>query len=218
MPSNLQRRGARLSTDERRGQLLRAGIELLGKRPYDQVSISDIAAAAGVSKGLLYHYFPTKTDFVLAALEEANAQLLDLTLPDPARSPAEQVDAGLDAFLRFVEEHSTAYEVIFRNRGAGTDEAIQAKLEAGRQERIEMVLASIQSWRAAAPPLASPALAAAVQGWIFFVEGSVLHWIEDRSLTRGQVRELLRRTFFATLEAAAAVDPQPAEAAPGEPD
>jgi len=41
---------------------------LAGRRPYDEVSIGEIAAAAGVSKGLLYHYFPTKKDFVPAAL------------------------------------------------------------------------------------------------------------------------------------------------------
>ena len=53
-----------MSTDARREQLLAAGAELLGRRPYDEVSIEEIAAAAGVSKGLLYHYFPTKKDFV----------------------------------------------------------------------------------------------------------------------------------------------------------
>ena len=54
---------SRLSTDARREQLLDAGAELLGRRPYDEVSIEEIATAAGVSKGLLYHYFPTKQDF-----------------------------------------------------------------------------------------------------------------------------------------------------------
>ena len=76
-------RRRRLSTDERREQLLAAGAELLGRRPYDEVSIEEIAAAAGVSKGLLYHYFPTKKDFVVAALERGQDELAELTAPDP---------------------------------------------------------------------------------------------------------------------------------------
>jgi len=61
--------GRRLGTVKRREQLLAAGAELLGRRPYDEVSLEEIAAAAGVSKSLLYHYFPTKTDYLLASLE-----------------------------------------------------------------------------------------------------------------------------------------------------
>ena len=64
-----------MSTDARREQLLASGAELLGRRPYDEVSIEEIAAAAGVSKGLLYHYFPTKQDFLLAALERGQGEL-----------------------------------------------------------------------------------------------------------------------------------------------
>ncbi|HEY8502777.1 MAG TPA: helix-turn-helix domain-containing protein, partial [Solirubrobacterales bacterium] len=74
---------SRMSTDARREQLLAAGTDLLGRRPYDEVSIGEIAAAAGVSKGLLYHYFPTKKDFVLAALRRGEDELSQLTAPDP---------------------------------------------------------------------------------------------------------------------------------------
>lgn len=58
-----------MTTDARREQLLASGVELLRRRPQHEVSIEEIAEAAGVSKGLLYHYFPTKTDFIVAALK-----------------------------------------------------------------------------------------------------------------------------------------------------
>jgi AcrR family transcriptional regulator len=197
---------SRMETDERREQLLNAGLELLGQRPHDQVSIDEIARAAGVSKGLLYHYFPTKKDFVLAVLREATDQLGELTAPDPSLSPLEQVDASLDAFLGFVEDHAPAYSAIFRTRG-GDDEDVRAALEEGRELRLEAVLDGIAGWGGAAgAPKRSPALETAVQGWIFFVEGAVLRWLERGGLERSELRRLLRLALLSSLRVAEEVD------------
>src|SRR5688572_23935942 len=61
----------RLATDERRTQLLDLGRELFNTRPFDDISIDEIAAAAGISKGLLYHYFPSKRHFYVETVREA---------------------------------------------------------------------------------------------------------------------------------------------------
>ena len=162
---------SRLDSDARREQLLASGARLLGRRAYDEVSIEEIAEAAGVSKGLLYHYFPTKNDFVLAALERGQRELAELTAPDPDLPPTEQLSASLDRFLEFVEEHEVAYSAIFRSRG-GSDPEIQAALEAGRQQRMDAVLDSLVAWEAAPTDVErTPAMETAVQGWFFFVEG-----------------------------------------------
>src|SRR6476620_11314649 len=108
---------ARMSTEDRREQLLRAGVEVLRQRPHEEVSIEDIAEAAGVSRGLLYHYSPTKKDFILAALERGQEQLSERLRPDPGLAPEAQLNAALDAFLDYVEEHATAYTAIFSGRG-----------------------------------------------------------------------------------------------------
>jgi AcrR family transcriptional regulator len=195
----------RLSTDERREQLLASGARLLATRPYDEVSIEEIARAAGVSKGLLYHYFPTKKDFLIAALERGQDELAALTAPDPGLPPAEQLAASLDRFLDFVEAHEAAYAAIFRSRGGG-DPEIQAALEAGRKQRMDAVLDSLAAWEQ--PPAGverTPALETAVQGWFFFVEGSVLRWLERRDLERDELRELLALTLIGSLQAAEAV-------------
>jgi len=194
---------SRMSTDARREQLLAAGAELLGRRPYDEVSIEEIAAAAGVSKGLLYHYFPTKQDFVLAALERGQQELGELTAPDPDLPPAEQLGASIDRFLDFVEEHEVAYTAIFRSRG-GDDPAIQEALEAGRRERLDALIDSLSSWEGAPVPVArTPLLETAVQGWIFFVEGAVLRWLEHDDVGREELRELLQQALIGALAAAA---------------
>jgi AcrR family transcriptional regulator len=197
---------SRLSTDARRAQLLSSGVELLGHRPYDEVSIEEIAQAAGVSKGLLYHYFPTKQDFVLAALERGQEELAELTAPDQSLPPADQLGASLDRFLDFVEEHAVAYTAIFRSRG-GSDAAVQAALEAGRQQRMDAVLDALAVWEGAPETTRrTPALETAVQGWFFFVEGAVLRWLEQRDIEREQLSELLRLALLGSLQAAEAVN------------
>lgn len=195
----------RLSTDARREQLLAAGARLLAERPYDEVSIEEIAQAAGVSKGLLYHYFPTKREFLIAAIERGQEELAELTAPDPDLPPAEQLGASLDHFLDFVEEHEAAYAAIFRSCGGG-DPAIQTVLEAGRQRRMDGVIDSLASWAAAPANVErTPTLETAIQGWFFFVEGAVLRWLERRDLERDELRELLASALIGSLQAADAV-------------
>ena len=195
----------RLSTDARREQLLASGARLLAERPYDEVSIEEIARAADVSKGLLYHYFPTKRDFLIAAIERGQDELAQLTAPDPALPPAEQLGASLDRFLDFVEKHEAAYSAIFRSRGGG-DPEIQAALEAGRQQRMDAVIDSLASWEAAPTGVErTPTLETAIQGWFFFVEGAVLRWLERRDIERAELRELLALALIGALQAAEAV-------------
>src|SRR5215208_3331054 len=93
--------GSRLAPDERRDHLIRMGVELLGRRAYDQLSITELARAAGISKGLLYHYFTTKSEFVVAVLRQSREELERRITFDPALEPPARLDAGLDAFLAF---------------------------------------------------------------------------------------------------------------------
>jgi AcrR family transcriptional regulator len=201
-----------MSTEERREQLLSAGVELLRRRPHNEVSIEEIAEAAGVSKGLLYHYFPTKKDFILAAVERGQRQLAELLRPDPGLSPEAQLDASLDAFLDYVEEHRTAFATIFRS--GGLDPEISAALEAGRGEQMETLMRSLSQWDAS--PVSterSPALETAVQGWIHFSEGAVLRWLEHGGLDRDQLRALLRTALGGALWAAVAGGAKPRQEA-----
>src|SRR4051812_38658798 len=93
---------SRLDVDERRGQLLELGLAMFSERSYDEVSIDDLARAAGVSKGLLYHYFPTKRDLYVATLELAAQRLLDATITDRTGTPEVQLRRGLSTYLDFV--------------------------------------------------------------------------------------------------------------------
>jgi AcrR family transcriptional regulator len=193
----------RLDTAERREQLLAAGVDLLTRRPHEEVSIEDIAAAAGASKGLLYHYFPTKKDFILAAIERGQRELAARMRPDPDLPPEAQLDASLEAFLDYVEQNATAFRAIFR--GVDGDPEIMATLEAGRAEQMKTLMDALAGWEDS--PIStdpSPALEAAIQGWLFFVDGAVLRWLEHGGLNRRQLTLLLKTALGGAVMAAAA--------------
>lgn len=192
-----------MTTEDRREQLLDAGVELLRRRHHEEVSIEDIAAAAGVSKGLLYHYFPTKYAFIVAALKRGQAQLAERLRPDPALEPLARLDASLDAFLDSVEEDALAYRAIFSRGGA--EREVAATLNAGRQQQLQMLLRALATLEESPVDAATaPALEAAMQGWLFFCEGAVLRWLEHGGLSRDQLRRLLRSALLGALSAAVA--------------
>jgi AcrR family transcriptional regulator len=203
-------KSTRLPHDERREQLVRLGLELLGNSPPDQVSIGEIARTAGISKGLLYHYFPTKSDFVVAVLRQSREELERRMRPDMSLAPEARLDQSLDAFLDYAEEHAIGFVAVARARG-GEDEAIRAVLLEGRQRRIAAMVdfaAALSGARRA--DLASPALDAAIEGWLSFCEGVVVRWLDQRDFARDAVLVLLRRALLSALESVAAVDPRPA--------
>ncbi len=191
-----------MSSDGRRDQLLSAGVELLKRRPHTDVSIEEIAEAAGVSKGLLYHYFPTKRDFIVAAVQRGQRELAQLLAPNHELAPIKRLDASLDAFLDFVEEYAVAFSAIYRSAGADRD--VDAALEQGRNAYLDLLVSSIGEWEDA--PFSTertPLLEAAVQGWIFFCEGAVLRWVEHGGIKRKALRVMLRNALGGAVFAAA---------------
>jgi AcrR family transcriptional regulator len=103
--SSVSRR--RLSPDDRRSELLALGAEVFGQRPYDEVRIDEIAERAGVSRALMYHYFPDKRAFFTAVVRAEGERLFETTNtpPEPGLSLFGELRAGVLAYLRYDEEH-----------------------------------------------------------------------------------------------------------------
>lgn len=97
----------RLSPDDRRNELLSLGAEVFGQRPYDEVRIDEIAERAGVSRALMYHYFPDKRAFFAAVVRAEGERLFEATNtpPEPGQSLFDQLREGVMAYLRYDEEH-----------------------------------------------------------------------------------------------------------------
>src|SRR5947199_5356848 len=108
----------RLDVDERRAQLLELGAELFTKHSYDELSMAAIAREAGISKALLYHYFPSKEEYFKATLAEAAAELAARTAPDESLPPLEQRRTSTRAYVEWVGERRESYVKLLASAGA----------------------------------------------------------------------------------------------------
>jgi AcrR family transcriptional regulator len=189
---------ARLDVDERRRQLVALGIELFSERAYDEVSIDELAQVAGISKGLLYHYFPTKRDFYVATVREAASQLLSRTATaTPSQmEPLARLEAGLDVYIDYVSKHGKPYQALLRS-GIGTD------AEVGRivDETREAFCARLTE--GAPVDTTAPLVRIALRGWVGFVEATVIEWLDDPSAADAvSLRKMLVRVLLDVVAAA----------------
>jgi AcrR family transcriptional regulator len=185
----------RLDVDERRRRLLELGAELFTQHAYDELSMARIARAAGISKALLYHSFPSKEAYFVATLEEKAGELAERTRPDPSKPPVEQLASSLDAYLGWVEENAGAYAKFVQSAGAVAP--VRALLERVREETAARIIDGIRGDRPATPPLRS-----AVHGWLWFMDGVCLDWVAHRDMERARVHGLLLGTLLGAITAA----------------
>ena len=182
----------RLDPDARRRQLLEAGFEMLQTRPFSQVTADEVARAVGVSKGLVFHYFPTNRDLQVAVIRLAAGELLGRLAMDPDLAPQERLGAGLDAYVNFIETQPANYLAVARS--VGSDPALLAVFEETRAAVVDLVLGAIGL--AENPP---DGLRIVVRGWIAMVEESVLHWLEGSTVSRDQLLGFLQRAAAVML-------------------
>ena len=184
----------RLGVDERRRRLLELGADLFTRHSYGELSMAAIAREAGISKALLYHYFPSKQAYFVATLEQQAAELARLVAVDPSLPPVEQLTRALDAFLGWVEENAEGYGKLLH--GATTQAEVRDLVDGVRRTTADRILAGLAP--DGAPP---PALRAAVLGWLWFMDGVLLDWLEHRDLERPQLLGLLLGTLLGAVTA-----------------
>jgi AcrR family transcriptional regulator len=186
----------RLSKDARRAELLRAGERVFSERPYEAVSIEDIADAAGISKNLLYHYFAGKRDLYLTTIREAAEQMLAATEPDLDLPPMERLAGSIEAHLRYASEHARGYTSLLR--GAGGDPEVAAIVAATQEAAARRALSQLPI--PGGPP---PELELAIRGWIGFIDALTLRWLDQGGLSLERLRDMLVDEFVAVVTAAA---------------
>jgi AcrR family transcriptional regulator len=187
----------RLDVDERRRRLLALGLELFSRHTYAELSMSAIAREAGISKALLYHYFPSKQAFFVATLEQQAAELAQRTAVDPSLPPTEQLMRALDSFLGWVEENAAGYAKLLE--GASTHAEVRELVGDVRAATADRILAGLAP---DGPP--EPALRAAVHGWLWFMDGAITDWLEHRDMDRDQLLGLLLGTLYGAVTASGA--------------
>ncbi|WP_197275004.1 TetR/AcrR family transcriptional regulator [Luteipulveratus halotolerans] len=156
---------ARLSPDERRRQLVGIGLRRLVERPIQDLPIDEVAAEAGISRGLLFHYFPTKNDFYAAVVAAAGRRVLRTIAPDDGVRGAAGVRQLLERYVAQIDRRRDSYLALVHGRGpVRGDDDLALGLRMALARRIADLLDL--------PDDRSPVL----HGWVAYVEDRALQW------------------------------------------
>lgn len=173
----------RMSPAARRRQLVDLGVEMARDRPLESVTMEAVAEAAGVSKGLIFHYFESKADFHLCVISEQAQEMLDRTEPQESLDdPIAMLHGAIAAYVDYVADNGRGFVGVIRG-AASADEAIRAVADRTRAAMSERILS-----RASMIGLErTPAIELGVSGWIAFVEEMLVRWIDDPTITRDEL-------------------------------
>src|SRR4051812_2948452 len=186
----------RLSAEERREHILRAGMEVFAERGYQEASMVEIARVAGITPAVIYDHFASKAELQITLLERQTEELLAFVASAVAGDfddMAARFRAGVDAFFGFVEEHPYAWRMLFRD--PPTDPAILSTYRRIHQQATAGIALFL---RASAPPEllrgAAPDAAREILGEMLKMaqNGLGFWWYEPRAVPR---RELVDRVL-----------------------
>jgi AcrR family transcriptional regulator len=192
----------RLSVDERRDELIDAALQLFSDRSPEDISIDDVAAAAGASRALVYHYFGGKHELYVAALRSAAQQLSVLLEPPTEGRPLERLQLSLSRYFDFVEDHAAGFIALLRGGPVDRSGEIGEIVDGMRQ----LLLGRILHVLGVKDP--GPILRITLRSWMAVVETAGVDWLEHRDLGRPELEKLLVDQHIVMLHVAGQHDPQ----------
>ncbi|MGW1075188.1 TetR/AcrR family transcriptional regulator [Streptomyces sp. NPDC002537] len=198
----------RLSVEERRTQLIAAALALFAHRAPEDVSLDEVAAAADVSRPLVYRYFPGgKPQLYEAALRSA-ADDLQLCFAEPQTGPLTgRLAAALDRYLAFVGEHDAGFSALLQGGSVAETSRTGAIVDGVRRAAAEQVFTHLRE------PRPGPRLRMMVRTWITAVEAASLIWLDEgKQPPLEELRDWLVDHFVALLTATSASDEQTSRA------
>ncbi|MEU2581848.1 TetR/AcrR family transcriptional regulator [Streptomyces avermitilis] len=190
----------RMGVEERRQQLIGVALELFSRRSPDEVSIDEIASAAGISRPLVYHYFPGKLSLYEAALQRASDDLAGRFV-EPREGPlGARLLRVMRRFFDFVEEHGPGFSALMRGGPAVGSSTTNALVDEVRQAAYVQILSHL---KVTEPPVR---LELVIRSWISLVESTALIWLDGRRIARGELEVQLVHDFAALAAISAAYD------------
>ncbi|GAA0646558.1 TetR/AcrR family transcriptional regulator [Streptomyces thermocarboxydovorans] len=191
----------RMGVEERRQQLIGVALELFSRRSPDDVSIDEIASAAGISRPLVYHYFPGKLSLYEAALQRASDDLAS-RFAEPHEGPlGARLLRVMGRFFDFVEDHGPGFSALMRGGPAVGSSTTNALIDSVRQAAYDNMLSHM-----GVVGEAPPRLELVIRSWISLVESTALIWLEGKRIPRGELEAQLVHDFAALAAVAAAHD------------
>jgi AcrR family transcriptional regulator len=142
----------RLSPQDRRAELLALGAEVFGKRPYDEVRIDEIAERAGVSRALMYHYFPDKRAFFAAVVKDEAVRLYEATnhLPAPGVTFFEELRNGVLAYMAYQGQNPESAWAAYVGLGR-SDPVLLGIDEEAKNRQLEHVMSRLNAYLSTIP-------------------------------------------------------------------
>src|SRR5665811_1866706 len=156
----------RLAADARRRQLIGIGLSKLVDKPIQDLSIDEVAAEAGISRGLLFHYFATKREFYLACVAAAGRRILRNTAPDPDLEPTAQLRARVRAVVEQIDRRRDFYLSLVHGTGGG-DVGVVEVYDGIREQTTTRVLTTLSHGEESR---------AVVHAWWSYVEDRAIGW------------------------------------------
>ncbi|MFE7934241.1 TetR/AcrR family transcriptional regulator [Streptomyces sp. NPDC057456] len=190
----------RMGVEERRQQLIGVALELFAQRSPDEVSIDEIAAAAGISRPLVYHYFPGKLSLYEAALKRASEDLAG-RFAEPHEGPlGSRLLRVMRRYFDFVDAHGPGFSALMRGGPAVGSSTTNALIDSVRQNAYAQILSHLGI--ADAPPR----LELIVRSWVSLAESTALIWLDGRRIPREELEVQLVQDFAALTAVGAAHD------------
>ncbi|WP_367041222.1 TetR/AcrR family transcriptional regulator [Streptomyces sp. Je 1-332] len=190
----------RMGVEERRQQLIGVALDLFSHRSPDDVSIDEIAAAAGISRPLVYHYFPGKLSLYEAALQRAADDLAERFV-EPREGPlGARLLRVMGRFLDFVDGHGPGFSALMRGGPAVGSSTTNALIDSVRQAAYVQILTHLDITD---PPAR---LELVVRSWISLAESTALIWLDGRRIPRAELERQLVHDFAALAAVSAAYD------------
>jgi AcrR family transcriptional regulator len=191
----------RMSAPDRRAQLVAIGLELLQTRPIHELALDEVAAAAGVSRTLVFHYFPSKGEYFAAVVASLGQRLLSDAPGDPEAPVPARLRAMVAGFLKFVRLHRGAYVTLVRGASGGEPLVLDIL--------DEIRVALVELWLDAAEwPVRDELTRLAVRGWLGALEEVALTMAAS-GVSRAAAVELLVEGLLDDLQRAARLAGQP---------
>ena len=190
----------RLSPDDRRNELLALGAEVFGQRPYDEVRIDEIAERAGVSRALMYHYFPDKRAFFAAVVRAEGERLFEATNTPavPGQSLFDQVRAGVLAYLHYDEQHPHGAWAAYMGM-ARVDPVLRGIEDIDNDRQANRIIDRVTAGIDGLDGKVERDLRAAVYGWLAFTFEMCRQRLVDASLDADFIADLCAHTLMDAL-------------------
>jgi AcrR family transcriptional regulator len=167
----------RMSPEVRREQLLDLGLQLLSTRSLEELSIDLLADKAGISRGLLYHYFGSKHEFHEAVVRRAADEVVRVTAPAPTGTPLERLAGSLEAYVDYVLANYEGYSSLVRGAASGNP-ALREIYEETRSALTDRIFHSAgRDGLAELGVRDTPAVRLMARGWSAMTEEVVLEWV-----------------------------------------